>query len=53
MANILFSARRVHRHPVTPYAHAQLRGVVEQVWLRGKPVDDSEPRGRLLVRGEA
>jgi allantoinase len=39
-----------HRHPVTPYAGRRLRGVVRGVWLRGEPVDESRPRGRLLSR---
>src|SRR5205823_5112788 len=41
-----------HRHPVTPYAGQKLAGVVRRTWLRGRPVD-AEPRGRLVVRGEA
>jgi allantoinase len=41
-----------HRHPVTPYAGCELRGVVRRTWLRGTLVDDT-PRGRLLVRGDA
>src|SRR6266511_1892667 len=44
--------RLYHRHPVTPYAGAQLTGVVRTTWLRGEPVD-LRPRGRLLSRGEA
>jgi allantoinase len=44
-------AMLLHRHQVTPYAHARLRGVVERVWLRGEPVDDPVRRGRLLLRG--
>jgi allantoinase len=43
-------ARLHHRHPITPYAGAQLSGVVKQTWVRGRPVD-GEPRGRLLSRG--
>ena len=40
------------RHPVTPYAGARLRGVVQQTWLRGRPVhpDGAEPAGELLRR---
>ncbi|MFD8495401.1 allantoinase AllB [Amycolatopsis sp. NPDC059657] len=38
-----------HRHPVTPYAGARLRGVVERVWLRGREID-GEPSGELLTR---
>jgi allantoinase len=43
-----------HRNPVTPYAGRPLAGVVRATWLRGAEVlDDEEPRGRLLTRGEA
>jgi allantoinase len=43
-----------HRHPVTPYAGATLRGAVREVWLRGSAVaPDDPPRGRLLSRTEA
>lgn len=38
-----------HRHPVTPYAGARLRGVVHRTWLRGRVVD-GEPTGNLLSR---
>lgn len=41
-----------HRHPVTPYAGQTLHGVVEQTWLRGRPVDGN-PSGRLLAREPA
>jgi allantoinase len=37
-----------HRHPVTPYAGAVLRGRVRTTWLRGVPVEGERPRGRLL-----
>jgi allantoinase len=43
------------RHPVTPYAGAELTGVVHRTWLRGVPVGtdrDGEPRGELLRRGQ-
>ncbi|MEV0564996.1 allantoinase AllB [Dactylosporangium sp. NPDC050588] len=40
-----------HRHPVTPYAGAALRGVVHTTWLRGVPVGDT-PHGTLLRRSE-
>ncbi|MDQ6759074.1 MAG: allantoinase AllB [Acidobacteriota bacterium] len=33
-----------HRHPITPYAGARLRGVVERTWLRGRQVGE-EPAG--------
>jgi allantoinase len=42
-------ARLEHRHPVTPYAGKELRGVVQATWLRGQPVD-AKPRGQLLTR---
>jgi allantoinase len=43
-------AALAHRHPVTPYAGAELRGRVVRTWLRGSPVDGGPPRGRLLER---
>ena len=43
-------ARLQHRHPVTPYAGRQLRGVVRRTWLRGIPVPGDEPAGHLLER---
>ena len=39
-----------HRHPVTPYAGRELRGVVRRTWLRGAVIG-TEPQGRLLARG--
>jgi allantoinase len=42
-----------HRHPVTPYAGARLRGVVRETWLAGARVDGRTPRGRLLRRAAA
>jgi allantoinase len=42
-----------HRHPVTPYAGARLRGVVRETWLAGTRVDGHTPRGRLLRRAAA
>ena len=48
-----------HRHAITPYAGAQLHGVVRSTWLAGRlipqgPADQVvAPRGRLLARGEA
>ncbi|MDG6104279.1 allantoinase AllB [Dactylosporangium aurantiacum] len=38
-----------HRHPVTPYAGTELRGVVHRTWLRGVPVGDT-PHGTFLRR---
>jgi allantoinase len=43
-------ARLRHRHPLTPYAGATLRGVVRETWLHGTRVDGVRPRGRLLTR---
>jgi allantoinase len=40
-----------HRNPVSAYDGRELVGDVRETWLRGVPVDDDEPRGRLLVRG--
>jgi allantoinase len=31
-----------HRHPLTPYAGRELRGVVHQTWVRGRRVYDRE-----------
>jgi allantoinase len=42
-----------HRHATTPYAGRTLTGVVRTTWLRGVPVNDDVPRGRLLTRGAA
>jgi allantoinase len=39
-----------HRHPVTPYAGRNLRGVVRSTILRGEVVDGGRPRGQLLAR---
>jgi allantoinase len=44
-------ARLHHRHPVTPYAGARLRGAVRATWLRGQRTGDA-PAGRLLARGD-
>jgi allantoinase len=41
-----------HRNPVSAYAGRRLAGVVRETWLRGVPVSDDGPRGRLLRRGE-
>jgi allantoinase len=45
-------ARLHHRNPVSAYAGRRLAGVVRETWLRGVPVSDESPRGRLLRRGE-
>jgi len=42
-----------HRHPVTPYAGRNLRGVVRSTILRGEVVDGERPRGQLLARHAA
>jgi allantoinase len=41
-------ARLRHRHPISPYARRELRGVVEQTWLHGVPIRDGQRRGRLV-----
>jgi allantoinase len=51
-------ARLHQRHPVTPYAGRELRGVVEATFLRGRQVfARGEPvtarQGRPLLRGTA
>ncbi len=43
-------AALAHRNPVSAYAGAQLRGVATTTWLRGRPVGDGTPEGRLLER---
>ncbi len=50
----VIGAKLAHRHPTTPYAGRRLNGVVQHVWLRGRPVvrDGAllgEPAGRLLL----
>ena len=47
----------LHRHPITPYAHKELFGVVEATFLRGEIIYERGrfgdiPRGELLRRGE-
>ena len=42
-----------HRHPVTPYAGRNLRGVVRSTILRGEVIDGKRPRGQLLARHAA
>jgi allantoinase len=41
--------RLLTRHKLTPYAGAELIGVVRRTWLRGVPVTPARPTGRLLV----
>ena len=38
-----------HRHPLTPYEGARVRGVVRSAWLAGRVVAVSSARGRLLA----
>ena len=52
-AFVVNPGRLYHRNPVTPYADRALAGVVRRTWLRGAPVTDREPHGRLIRRGEA
>jgi allantoinase len=40
-----------HKNAVTPYAGAELTGVVRSSWLAGSKIDLTEPRGRFLTRG--
>jgi allantoinase len=44
-------ARLKHRNAVSAYAGRPLVGEVRETWLRGVPVDDDVPRGRLVRRG--
>jgi allantoinase len=46
-------AELYHRNPVTPYAGMELTGVVRRTWLRGQPLRDGAPLGRLLSRAGA
>ena len=39
-----------HKNPITAYEGKQLRGVVNETYLAGLPVDYTTPRGRLLRR---
>jgi allantoinase len=41
----------LHRHALTPYAGRRRTGVVRTTWLRGVPVADDVPRGRLISKG--
>ncbi|WP_405918206.1 allantoinase AllB [Streptomyces sp. NBC_00728] len=41
-----------HRQPITPYAGRELYGAVRQTWLRGRRIDFSRPRGRLLTSSD-
>jgi allantoinase len=52
-SSVVDPARLQHRNPVTPYAGRRLDGVVRSTWLRGRPVELDDPRGRFLVRGQA
>jgi allantoinase len=51
---VVHAAELQHKNPLTPYADRPLTGVVRSTWLRGEAIDiTSEPRGRLLTRGES
>lgn len=52
-SSVVDPARLAHRNPVTPYAGRELAGDVRATWLRGRRIDPSAPRGRLLSRGDA
>ncbi|HEX9518651.1 MAG TPA: allantoinase, partial [Streptosporangiaceae bacterium] len=41
--------RLLTRHKLTPYAGAELTGVVRRTWLRGMPVAPDRPAGKLLT----
>jgi allantoinase len=45
--------RLLTRHKLTPYAGAELTGVVRRTWLRGLPVSPARPTGRLLTPANA
>ena len=51
---VVDAAGLYHRHPVTPYAGARLRGVVERTYLRGSLVFDqgrfTGGHGKVLLR---
>jgi allantoinase len=37
------------RHKISPFVGRALRGRVSRAWLRGAPIDDAIPRGRILT----
>jgi allantoinase len=41
-----------HKNPITPYDGRRLSGVVRSTWLRGACINNDNPAGRLLGRGE-
>jgi len=41
--------RLLTRHKLTPYAGAELTGVVRRTWLRGAPVIEGRRAGKLLI----
>jgi allantoinase len=43
-------AQLLTRHRLTPYAGRELAGVVRRTWLRGTPVTQDRPSGRLLTK---
>jgi allantoinase len=47
---VVASGQLLTRHQLTPYAGRELSGVVRRTWLRGTPVTDGPPAGKLLTR---
>ncbi|TJY66196.1 allantoinase AllB [Arthrobacter sp. CAU 1506] len=47
---VVDAAALKHKNPVCPYDGAALAGVVRRTYLRGVPVNDDVPGGRLLRR---
>jgi allantoinase len=50
---VVDAGRLKHKNPITPYDGRTLSGVVRSTWLRGSAINDANPTGRLLSRGEA
>ncbi len=46
---VVTTDRLATRHKLTPYAGTRLSGAVRRVWLRGRPIDQDRPAGRLLA----
>jgi len=51
-AFVVDAAKLHHKNPLTPYQGKALSGVVRRTFVRGTEVDYTEPRGRLLRRGQ-
>ncbi|MGW6172203.1 allantoinase AllB [Arthrobacter sp. NPDC055138] len=49
---VVDAAALKHKNPVSPYDGKTLTGVIRSTFLRGVPVDDEMPRGRLLRRSQ-